>query len=158
MPSSLLDTTVLSNSAHVQGPGLIRQALGKNAATTPLVMTELRDGVSLGLVPPCDWSWLQILEPTLEERTLAAALSLQLDFGEAECLAVAQSRRCLFLSDDLAARRLAMGRGVKVSGTIGVLLLLVKRGELPVGDADDLLASMVTHGYRSPVSSLADLL
>ncbi len=54
-------------------------------------------------------------------------LSRQVDAGEAECLAVAVTRGYTFLSDDFAARRVAKTRGVAISGTLGVLLLLVDR-------------------------------
>jgi predicted nucleic acid-binding protein len=121
-------------------------------------MVELRAGEALGLVPACDWHWLTILQPTDEERTLAKELESRLDPGEAECLAVAQMRRCKFLSDDLTARRLALHREVNLSGTLGVLLTLVDRGHLSLAEANGLLAAMISHGYRSPVESLEELL
>jgi hypothetical protein len=34
-------------------------------------MAELHAGESLGLVPACDWSWLEVLEPTDDERSAA---------------------------------------------------------------------------------------
>jgi len=154
----LLDTTVLSNFAHCRRPDLLQRALGEHVATTPTVLAELRAGEALGLVPACDWSWVSVLEPTTEERTLAAGLARQLDPGEAECLAVAQVKRCVFLSDDLAARRLASQRGIMVSGTLGTLLMLVERKDLSVGEVDALLGDMIDRGYRSPVASLAELL
>ena len=158
MPAALLDTTLLSNFAHLQRPDLVRLVLGKDAATTPAVMTELHAGESQGLVPSCDWGWLTILDLTDEERRLADELQRQLDPGEAECLAVAQTRGHRFFSDDFAARRLARQRSVKVSGTLGVLLALVDEGHLSLEEADRLLAIMISHGYRSPVKSLQDLL
>lgn len=158
MPTALLDTTLLSNFAHVQRPDLLQWALKEDAATTPGVMAELKAGEALGLVPPCNWSWLPTLEPTDEEYRLAAALLQQLDPGEAECLAVAQLRQCKFFSDDFAARRLARQRGLTVSGTLGILLVLVDEKRLSPEEADHLLAIMIHHGYRSPVNSLRLLL
>jgi hypothetical protein len=38
-----------------------------------------------------------------------------------------------------------------------VLALLVKGQHLPLEEADGLLQAMIAHGYRSPVSSLANL-
>lgn len=64
MPTALLDTTLLSNFAHIQRPDLLRIVLGEDAATVPAVIAELEAGETLGLVPVCDWSWLPILEPT----------------------------------------------------------------------------------------------
>lgn len=158
MPTRLLDTTLLSNFAHLRRPDLLRLALGEDIAATSLVMTELRAGKVLGLVPVCDWDWLRVLEPTDDEHRLAVTLEQQLDPGEAECLAVAETRGYTFLSDDFVARRLAQQRHVTVSGTLGVLLTLVHEAHLTVEEADSLLAVMMSHGYRSPVKSLSELL
>ena len=157
MPIALLDTTLLSNFAQVRRPDLLRAALGLEAATTPAVLGELRAGESLELVPACDWSWLQVLEPTDDERRTAFELARQLDPGEAECLAVALSRNCRFLSDDFAARRTAELKGLTVSGTLGVLVRLVEAGQLSLAEADESLAQMIDQGYRSPVRSLESL-
>jgi len=154
---ALLDTTLLSNFAHIRRPDLLRLAVGDNAATTPAAIAELRTGESLGLVPACGWNWLTVLELTDAEQHLAAELRLQLDRGEAECVAVAQIRGHTFFSDDFAARRLARQRGVKVSGTIGALLALVEEKHLSLEEADRLLSLMINRGYRSPVKSLKEL-
>ena len=154
----VLDTTVLSNFAHVQRPHLIWEALGEHVFTTPVVMAELAVGVEMGFAPACDWAWLQILEPDERSMALAGELGRVLDAGEAESLAMAIRQDCVFLSDDLAARRLALSRGVKVSGTLGILLKLVKQGALDMEEADGLLREMVAKGYRSPTSSLSRLL
>ena len=100
--TALLDTTLLSNFAHARRPDLLQRILGL-AATTPQVMTDLRKGEALGFVPSCDWTWLPVWLPTEEEARIATAWARQLDSGEAECLAVAEARRCRFLSDDFAA-------------------------------------------------------
>ncbi len=157
MRPSVVDTTVLSNFAHAQRPDLLHLLFGSTIITTPTVMAELRVGEDRKLVPTCDWEWLQVHQLPSDEVELAAQLRQQLDAGETECLAVALARNLTFLSDDFAARRMAWQRGVKVSGTLGVLLLLVQDGHLTLADADDLLRTFVAHGYRSPVKSLRDL-
>jgi predicted nucleic acid-binding protein len=154
IPTAVLDATLLSNFAHGRRPDLLHLALGEGAATTPAVMAELQAGEALGLVPLCDWDWLTVVEPSNEEQRLALSLKRQLDPGEAECLAVAQTRRCKFFSDDFAARRLARHHKLTVSGTLGVLLALVDEKRLSQEEADSLLAIMMSHGYRSPVNSL----
>ncbi len=157
MPIAALDTTVLSNFAHVRRPDLLAAALGADLVTTPLVLAELRTGEASGHVPTCDWNWLPVAHPTAAEQRLAAELTHQLDPGEAECLAVALTRAYRFLSDDFAARRLAVLKGLAVSGTVGVLTTLVEMGQLSLPDADELLTQMIACGYRSPVRSLNDL-
>jgi len=156
-PSYLLDTTVLSNFAHVQRPDLPRTVLGSHLAVTPGVLAELRAGEQAGLVPTCDWTWLTVLTPTAAELATAIALQRQLDPGEAECLAVALHRGYRFLSDDFAARRLAEAKGLTVSGTIGILLKGIAAVALSLPEADRLLTEMIAHGYRAPVRSLREL-
>ncbi|WP_423224952.1 hypothetical protein [Candidatus Amarolinea aalborgensis] len=76
MPMAILDTTVLSNFAHVQRPDLLHVTLGNDAATTTVVLTELRSGEDLGLVPRCDWRWLRVAALTSAEQRLAPATAL----------------------------------------------------------------------------------
>lgn len=153
----VLDTTVLSNFAHIRRPDLLRVLLGSGAVTTHTVMVELRTGVKLGFVPRCDWLWIATVTLTHGEQLLAGRFRTVLDLGESECLAVAVSRSAVFMTDDLAARRLAQRQGIAVSGTLGALQALVARRFLFMEDADEYLAAMVVHGYRSPVGSLRDL-
>jgi predicted nucleic acid-binding protein len=47
---------------------------------------------------------------------------------------------------------------VKVSGTLGILELLVEEGKLSIGEADAVLSRMIQGGYRSPIQSLKELL
>lgn len=157
MPMVILDATVLSNFAHVQRPDLLRLTLGNDAATTAVVLTELRSGEDLGLVPRCDWRWLRVAALTSAEQRLAASYGAQLDAGESACLAVARSRAWTFLSDDFAARRLAQREGVPVSGTIGVLRQLVASQQLTSDEGDRYLVIMISHGYRAPIKSLRPL-
>jgi predicted nucleic acid-binding protein len=152
----LLDTTVLSNFAHIERLDLLCLALPE-AATTPQVLAELERGVTSGHVPACNCEWLEVVRLAPTEEASLARVRLILDDGEASCIAVALERKGILFSDDLDARRFARRRGLCVSGTLGVLALLVKRGHLVAAEADDCLHEMIAHGYRSPVSSLADL-
>lgn len=157
MAKTILDTTLLSNFAHIQRPDLLRAVLGQDAFTTAAVMEELKTGITAGWVPHCDWSWLPATEPTEDEQLLARQYGETLDPGEAICLAIARTRAWVFASDDLAARRLAQHDGVTVSGTLGVLQKIVKTHLLTLDQADAFLAVMVSRGYRTPVKSLRDL-
>ena len=154
MSLSLLDTTILSNFAHAQRSDLVQLVIGDEAATTPAVLAELRQGEALGFVPRVDWGWLPVLTLTEAEQALAADYLAVLEAGEAECLAVAVTRQARFFSDDLTARRLAQSKQIPFSGTIGLLLSLIHHKTLTVAEADRLLATMRQQGYRTPVASL----
>ena len=157
MSDTILDTTLLSNFAHIQRPELLRSALGSHAVTTATVLAELRSGVTSGWVPRCDWSWLAVVKLAEKEQIQAAHYTTILDAGESECLAIAKERGWVFASDDLAARRLAQQEGVAVTGTLGVLQKLIAIHLLTLDEADAHLAVMVARGYRAPVHSLRNL-
>lgn len=153
----LADTTVLSNFAQVGRQDLLRQAFPQ-LSVPGAVRQELAAGERLGLVPAGDWSWLGLVELSVAENLRAVDLERYLQAGEAACLAVAEARGGLVLTDDSAARRLAGASGLRISGTLGALVRLVRRGVLSLEQADVLLTEMMARGYRSPVQSLRDLL
>ena len=156
MPVILTDTTVLSNFAQVERPNLLREIFPGLAAPRQ-VREELSKGERLGLVPSCDWSWLEAIELTATEQVRATELRRYLQAGEAACIAVAASRGGLLMTDDGAARRVAAALRIELSGTIGALDRLCQRGILDIEQADALLLTMTIRGYRSPIRSLRDL-
>jgi predicted nucleic acid-binding protein len=109
-------------------------------------------------VPRQEWTWLPQTALTPAETAVATGYRKVVDAGEADCLAVAVARNGRFLSDDMAARRLAQAEGIAVSGTLGVLLHLIEQQQLTLAAADALLAQMRQAGYRAPVSTLRQLL
>lgn len=154
----LLDNTVLSNFALVERPDLLRAALGTAAATTADVMAEFEAGVELGRVPETDWSWLRTMTLSPTEQALYQQLQQHLNTGEAACLALAFHREARVLTDDRDARGLAGQMRIPVSGTVGVLVRLIKIKHLTLIEADSLLGEMIAKGYRSPIETLESLL
>jgi predicted nucleic acid-binding protein len=152
----LTDTTVLNNFSQVARPDLLRRVF-PGLATPEVVRNELAAGERLGRVPICDWSWLTLVVLTEAEQSRAGELGPRLQAGEAACLAVAEARGGLVLTDDSAARRLAVVLRLETSGTLGTLVRLVRREILTPPEGDTLLARMVDLGYRSPVRYLREI-
>ena len=92
-----------------------------------------------------------------QERAYVEKLREVLGDGEASCLAVAHERNGTLITDDRDARRYARRLGVAISGTLGVLALLVKRRILTLPEADSALQVMIKQGYYSPANSLTDI-
>lgn len=103
--------------------------------------------------------WLRVLTPeSTTEHRLRAEFDDLLDPGEASCLTLATSRQLTFVTDDLAARRLAAARNVSLTGTLGILLTLVRSDSLPLTEANEILTTMIQRRYRSPVDRLDNLI
>jgi len=155
---ALLDNTVLSNFTTIERPDLVRLALGKDAATSEAAWAELQAGIRIGKLPPQDWSWLPVLSLTEDEKPLYHLLAQRLDAGEACCLAIAATRGYRVFTDDRDARELAAEWRIPISGTLGLLMRLIDLKALSLAEGDALLARMIAAGYRSPVTSLQELL
>lgn len=150
----VLDNSVLSNFALVGRVDLLPRLWPGRLVTAPAAWDELRRGIELGRVPVGEWSWLQVLELTLDEETACGEWVPPLDIGESACLAMAHARGYGFLTDDRVARREARRLGVPLSGTIGVLRSLVDAGSVSLGEANATLQRMIGAGYRVPVDVL----
>lgn len=154
----LLDNTVLTNFALVDRTDLVMDLWSSAACTTQSALDEYEAGAASGLLHPDAWAELVVVTLGEEEIAFAATLPPRLGAGERTCLAVAAHRRGLLASDDLDARRTAKRHGVPLTGTIGILVLCVRRGYLARDQADRLLTEMMALGYRSPVGDLSLLL
>jgi predicted nucleic acid-binding protein len=153
----LVDTTVLNNFAHVRRSDLLRRVYPQ-AVVPPVVLAELAAGERLGIVPLCDWTWLEIAPLSADESTQARRFPREIGPGEAACLALATTRGLTLLTDDGRARAVAGSLGVEISGTLGVLAKLVREDALSLDLADELLTEMRRRGYRSPIHSLSEVL
>lgn len=154
---ALLDNTVLSNFALTDRIDLLQAAFANAVSITEQVAAEFHAGVAGSRLPQTDLSWLPVLRLTKKELHLYEGLCKHLNAGEAACLAWAANKECIVFTDDRDARELASQMQIPVSGTIGVLLRLNDLGRLSITEANALLAAMVAYGYRSPVTTLAQL-
>ncbi|MDZ7760812.1 MAG: hypothetical protein U5L00_11215 [Desulfovermiculus sp.] len=59
-----------------------------------------------------------------------------------------------YATDDLAARQLASTMKVSITGTLGILITLVRYQMLELKEANAMLASMINKNFRSPVNQL----
>ena len=154
---ALLDNTVLSNFARVDRYNLVMD-LWPSCATTLEAWQEFQAGVIIGKLPKNVWKGLSLIELTADERESSNGLSNILGLGERTCIAAAKHRHGLFMTDDRKARQVALELGIKITGTLGILVVAVERRKITLEEANRLLAAMIENGYRSPVDELDSLL
>ncbi|MBI3801676.1 MAG: DUF3368 domain-containing protein [Deltaproteobacteria bacterium] len=155
----LLNNTVLSNFALVGVMPLLIEFCGSKGRVTEHVLAEFETGVQQGVLPSTLLNWLKRVKlRERRERALFLRLRTQLGVGEASCLAVAIVRGYDFLSDDMKARKVARTEGVTVSGSVGVLLELIRIRKLTLEEGNNILKTFIQYGYFSPVQGLDELL
>ncbi|MFQ5595324.1 MAG: hypothetical protein ACE5HA_14350 [Anaerolineae bacterium] len=167
-PSIVFDNTVLSNFAAVDQIPRLEKLYQDQACTTLMVVQEVQNGLHAGyqhlqsveevLNPPHPTGWLHVLAlESAEEQDLYIELSSSLGPGEAACLAVAITHGLTLATDDLAVRRRAAERKVQLTGTVGILIRLVREGHLSLTTGNSILTQMIDLRYRAPVEKLDDL-
>ncbi len=121
MPKTIISDTscfiVLSNIGELE---LLRKVYGQ-VITTPEVMLEYGEALP---------SWVEI--NAAADKYAQRVLELQLDIGEASAIALAiEMPECTIILDDYKARKLAEKLGLKITGTIGVIVKAKLRGIIP---------------------------
>jgi len=165
--SVISNTTVLSNFCEIGALDMLRQLYRELFVTTE-VLQEIRDGLDEGytfylevarlLDPVAPAGWLRLTSLAYDEEVeLFAKMPNRLHQGEAACLAIAQNRRWVLLTDDRSARRYALTHDIHLSGTLGCLALGVQRQLWTLQEGNDRLFKMIEAGFFSPLSDLAEL-
>jgi hypothetical protein len=87
--------------------------------------------------------WIKV--DKVGNKIAVESLSITLDKGEAEAIVLAREKDALLIIDDGDGRRTAESLGLKITGTLGILLLAQEDGKLDLKTAiDDLMAA----GFR----------
>jgi predicted nucleic acid-binding protein len=166
--STIANTTVISNFACI-GQLEVLYRLYKKLYISLEVYEEIQAGLAEGYVfyasfdqqifPITESGWIHLTSLTDEQEfRLLGALPAKLHQGEAASLAIAHHRGWLFLSDDLDARMMASQLGIRVSGSLGCLVLAIEQDLCSLKHANSWLAQMIQQGYHSPVNDVTSLL
>ena len=153
----LLDNTVLSNFALVKQMSLLKEYCGDKAASTNDVSDEFKQGVKERIFADTEFEWISRLDLNEKENIMFLNFCKKLGRGEASCLAIAISRGYDLLSDDMAVRKIALREGVRFSGSIGVLLELIRMDRIGIEKGNDILNGFIQCGYYSPINKLDEL-
>jgi predicted nucleic acid-binding protein len=164
MPETPLvfDTVTISNFLLSGAEGILIERYPGRARVTDQVLDELTSGIPLHheLSRIAELLKKKIFLPatmTPAERKTYADLVAGLGRGEASCIAVAYQRKWTMVTDDRAARGRCSEKGVRVTGTIGILKAAFIDKQLTGHKADEILQEMVRNGFYSPVGRISDL-
>jgi len=151
--ATVLNTTALSNFAHVQRVELLKDL--PRLVTVPAVRTELEDGVDTHSYLTNALTVLEedipVVELSTQAQTLEATLLETLDPGEAQAIAVAEAVDGTIITDDGDARATATQRNISLTGSIGLLVRFVENDMISVATADTFLKRWIDEaGFHSP--------
>lgn len=141
---------------HLAKAGLswsIRKLEGKKF-TVPSVYTEVVEtGMTRGFDDaPITRGLIEdkvlVVRKPQDELVKALAVHRDIHRGEAEAMALTEELGAIIVIDDPVARRICTINGLKKEGTYGVILRMVRLGELTKPEAADALGSLVTSGWR----------
>jgi predicted nucleic acid-binding protein len=134
MPEVVFDCCVISNFALSESLAVLRSMFSGKSYITNFVSAEISRGIQsghgklAGIKEALKDGWLTEIALEAEaEKALLETLSVSLGFGEASSIAVARTKGYLLASDDKVARREATLLGVKLTGTIGILVNAVQK-------------------------------
>ncbi|NER38792.1 MAG: nuclease [Oscillatoria sp. SIO1A7] len=167
----IFDNTVLTNFALTQSFEILRRLYEGRAFVCKAVLQEVQAGIESGRKYPqlrsrtrlqvvnkaMEGGWLQLpnndadpSEPVLELR-LALEYSQRFGQGEAEAMAIAQTRGWILATDDGKARKFSKEHGIHLTGSVGILIKAAQQEIMTLTETDALHARMIDEGYRSPL-------
>ncbi len=161
MPEIIFDNCVLSNFALSDSLTIIKSLYANHAYITDFVMAENIKGFHKGYTrlskirDALREGWLKeaALE-TMAEIALFETLSVSLGSGESSSIAVSKTRGLIFACDDKAARKQASLLGVKLTGTIGILIRAIREKIVERKQANGILGYMIDQGFYAPFRSI----
>ena len=123
----------------------------------------LREGFSdaLAIKECADKGWIRIWR--LDEREIELSRKLtekafEIRFGEAQAIVLARKINALLLIDESSGRALAEALGLKVKGTIYVIMRAVREKLLRRTEAKEIVLTLVNKGFRIEPRLLARIL
>jgi len=164
MPEIVFDSCVLSNFALAKAIPVLERLYSRSAFVTDFVAAEIMRGIQRGhaglegiKAALRDGRIRETVLETDAEKDLFEKFSVSLGLGEASSIAVAKNRGWTFACDDKLARQEAASIGVRLTGTIGILVKATKIKHLTIKEADEVLAVMIEKGFYSPVEFLRSI-
>ena len=156
----LIDNTALTNFALIDQLGLLSKYLRDKLVITQEVKDEFFNGIAAGkLSKNSNIEWVHMTSfKDQNEQNLFRRLCERFGKGESSILSIAINRKWKIITDDIDARKIAQREEIAVTGSIGLLVYLIKKGNIMLADGNNMLEKMIKAGYFSPINSLNKLI
>ncbi len=83
-----------------------------------------------------------------KKSELLETLTMMLDQGESEAIALAVELKLKLIIDEKKGRKIAINQGVEIIGLLGIIYLNAVKGFLTITQAKAFLNHAIDHGYR----------
>ncbi len=83
-----------------------------------------------------------------KKNELLETLTMMLDQGESEAIALAVELKLKLIIDEKKGRKIAMNQGIEIIGLLGIIYLNAVKGFLTITQAKAFLNHAIDHGYR----------
>ena len=105
--------------------------------------------------------WIKLSKLNSKDQSILQKISehaFEIHSGEAQAIVLAREMKLLLLMDESAGRAFAQAWGVKVKGTIYVIISALRKGLINETQAKETVLTMVTKGFRLEPTLLARLI
>jgi len=105
--------------------------------------------------------WIKLSKLNFKDQSMLQKISehaFEIHSGEAQAIVLANEMKLLLLMDEPAGRAFAEAWGLKVKGTIYVIISALRKGFISETEAKETVLKMVTKGFRLEPTLLARLI
>ncbi len=138
------NSTPLIALSRISKLGLLKEYFGETYIPREVYDEVVTRGGHLsGAKEVASSEWIKVVD--VNNKVAVESLGLVLGKGEAEAIVLAKEKGDLLIIDDGDGRRTAESLDIKITGTIGILLLASKDGKL---DLKKTLDELIETGFR----------
>ena len=144
----MADSTPLIALSIVGKLGLLRDMFNEVMVPSSVFQEVVESGKGkIGSKEVSEASWIKVMNP--EGRGEIPPILAGLDRGELDVILLAREVKAdLVLIDEKAGRKVAKALGLKVKGTLGLLLFACKKGFMEAEEAEEVLTKLNNSSIR----------
>jgi len=159
----VFDTVSLSNFIFSDAVFILENRYKNKACIDREVFNEISTGIpaypKLKMIDTLiDRQIFEIVTLSKPEHLIFRELVGNLGRGESSCIAFAQKRSLIVVTDDRAARNACNQKNISLTGTVGILKAAIIDEQVTLSLANEIHQKMVDSGFYSPIRNLADII